>query len=184
MEKKEILVLTGSPRKDGNSELLAEAFIEGAQKAGHIVTKIRTAEYQVNGCLACERCWADGTHCSQKDDMFKIYPALEKADVLVFATPLYFYSWPSKLKAVLDRTFTYISPDKKADLKIKECVLLVTAETKDVSDLDGLVNSYRIVARFSKWQDRGVLRATGVLGKGEIRKGNWLEQAKKMGFEI
>ncbi len=184
MKTKEILVLAGSPRINGNSDMLADAFIEGAQNAGHSVTKIYAATHKVNGCLGCNKCWSDGTHCVQKDDMVKIYPAFEKASVLVFATPLYYYSWSAQIKSVLDRTFTYASPDRKSKMAIRECALLVAAETKEVSDLDGLVGSYRISARFCRWKDRGVLLATGVYEKGAVKEGNWLDQAKKMGMEI
>lgn len=184
MGKKEILVLAGSPRINGNSDMLADAFIEGAQNAGHSVTKIYAAAHKVNGCLGCNKCWSDGTHCVQKDDMVKIYPAFEKASVLVFATPLYYYSWSAQIKSVLDRTFTYASPGRKANMAVKECALLVAAETREPADLDGLVGSYRIAARFCRWKDRGVLLATGVYEKGAVKEGNWLEQAKKMGMEI
>ena len=184
MRTKEILVLAGSPRINGNSDMLADAFIEGAQNAGHSVTKIYAAAHKVNGCLGCYKCWSDGTHCVQKDDMVKIYPAFEKASVLVFATPLYYYSWSAQIKSVLDRTFTYASPNRKFTMAVKECALLVAAETIEVADLDGLVGSYRISAHFCKWKDRGVLLATGVYEKGAVKKGNWLERAKKMGMEI
>ena len=184
MEKREILVLAGSPRINGNSDMLADAFIEGAQNAGHSVTKIYAAAHKVNGCLGCNKCWSDGTHCVQKDDMVKIYPAFEKASVLVFATPLYYYSWSAQIKSVLDRTFTYASPDRKAKMAIRECALLVAAETRDIADLDGLIGSYRISARFCRWKDRGILVATGVYEKGAVKAGNWLEQARKMGMEI
>lgn len=184
MEKREILVLVGSPRINGNSDMLADAFIEGAQNAGHSVTKIYAAAHKVNGCLGCNKCWSDGTHCVQKDDMVKIYPAFEKASVLVFATPLYYYSWSAQIKSVLDRTFTYASPDRKAKMAIRECALLVAAETRDIADLDGLIGSYRISARFCRWKDRGILVATGVYEKGAVKARNWLEQARKMGMEI
>ncbi|MGE5396639.1 MAG: flavodoxin family protein, partial [Chitinophagales bacterium] len=144
MGSKEILVLTGSPRINGNSDLLADAFIAGAEKAGHSVTKIRTASHKINGCLGCDKCWSNGTHCVQKDDMVKLYPALEKASVLVLATPLYYYSWSAQIKCALDRTYTYVSPDRQAAMAIKETVLLAAAGTTDITDLDGLVGSYRI----------------------------------------
>jgi hypothetical protein len=85
---------------------------------------------------------------------------------------------------VLDRTFTYASPDRKSAMAIKECALLVAAETSEVADLDGLVGSYRIAARFCRWKDRGMLLATGVYEKGAVKAGDWLERARKMGMEI
>lgn len=184
MAKKEILVLVGSPRRNGNSDMLADAFIKGAEKAGHSVTRIQAAAHKVNGCLGCEKCWSDGNHCVQKDDMSKIYSALEKCSLLVFVTPLYYYSWPAQIKAVLDRTFTYANPNRKANLGIKECALLAVGETKEAADFDGLVGSYKIAANFCNWQDRGVLIATGAYEKGSIKAGDWLDKAEKMGLEI
>ena len=100
---KKILILAGSPRKHGNSDHLADAFINGAEKAGHDVEKVYIKDLKISGCLGCMACQKNGGKCVQKDDMSSIYEKVMAADVLVLAFPVYFYSWNSQLKAVLDR---------------------------------------------------------------------------------
>lgn len=144
---KKILILVGSPRKKGNSDIMADTFIQGAE-------------------------------------MSNIYPALEKSSVLVFSTPLYCFSWPAQIKSVIDRIYTYVSPNKKASLGIKESVLLVTAATSNATDFDGLICSYHLNNKYHNWKDRGTLLATGVYEKGAVCAENWLERARIMGMEI
>ena len=122
--KKNILILTGSPRKDGNSEKFADAFLLGAHESGHTVTKIRTANLKIKGCLDCKNCFTTETPCCIDDDFNnKIAPELEKADVLVLVTPLYWFTYTAQLKLVLDKMYAYMR--KKDALNVKEAVLLV-----------------------------------------------------------
>ncbi|MFR5658789.1 MAG: flavodoxin family protein [Butyricimonas faecihominis] len=104
---KNILILEGSPRPNGNSDMLAEAFATGARAKGYEVSVIKVPGYKVNGCFACGMCWSMGTPCVQSDDMEKIFPEIEQADMIVFASPLYFFSWPTQLKCVIDRLYPY-----------------------------------------------------------------------------
>ncbi len=91
---KEILILTGSPRHGGNSDLLAAAFQKGAEAAGHSVTQFATASKKFYPCLACDTCWYQGRPCSIKDDFNGLANLLEAADLIVFATPLYWFTFP------------------------------------------------------------------------------------------
>ena len=86
---KKIVVLTGSPRKKGNSIAMTEAFIAAAQKKGHQITRFDTAQMQINGCRACDTCFSQGKACSFDDDFNKIAPEIEAADVVVFTMPVY-----------------------------------------------------------------------------------------------
>ena len=181
---KEVLVLVGSPRKKGNSDIMADTFIQGAEMRGHLATKIYVTDFKVAGCLGCDKCWVDGTHCVQKDEMSNIYPALEKSSVLVFSTPLYCFSWPAQIKSVIDRIYTYVSPNRKASLGIKESVLLAVAATGNATDFDGLLYSYNLNNKYHNWKDCGTLLATGVNEKGAVCAENWLERARIMGMEI
>lgn len=102
---KQVLVLVGSPRKKGNTDWLADEFIRGAQEAGHGVEKIYLKDQKINGCLGCGACQRNGGSCVQKDDMGDIYEKWLAADVVVLASPVYFYTWSAQMKTVLDRTF-------------------------------------------------------------------------------
>lgn len=102
---KRVLVLSGSPRKHGNSDRLADQFIRGALAAGNEVEKIYISDKRINGCLGCGACQKNGGKCIQRDDMQELYQKILAADVVVLASPVYFYSWTSQIKAVIDRTF-------------------------------------------------------------------------------
>jgi multimeric flavodoxin WrbA len=179
---KNILVLTGSPRKGGNSDKLADAFIAGAQQAGHTTIKYTTADKSIKGCIDCQTCFKKGTACSIPDDFQDLAPLLEQADMVVLATPMYWFSFPAKLKAAIDKFYSYLISQKP--LKIKESALLVTAGVTDESMIGGIVKSYQLIAEFMKWQDRGVIFVGGLHDKDEILKTDGLTRAETFGKNI
>ena len=176
---KNILVLTGSPRKGGNSDLLADAFIEGVQQSGHTAVKFATAEKNIKGCRACKTCYSKGTACSFSDDFNELVPFLEHADGIVFATPLYWFSFPTQLKAAIDKFYSFLIG--KRPLKIKECVLLVCGVAKDETEYDGIVRSYELIADYQRWNNIGKIIVPGVNEKGDILKTDGLKRAKELG---
>lgn len=180
--KKNILILTGSPRVGGNSDLLADAFIKGATKAGHDVIKCEVGNKNIMGCKACDTCYSKGKPCSFDDDFNSIAPLMEKADVIVFTTPLYWFTFPTQLKAVIDKMYSFIIGGK--ELKIKESMLLVCGEDNDESVFDGIVTTYKMIAQYQKWTDRGNLIVPGVLNKGDILSTKYLVLAENMGQNI
>lgn len=101
---KKVLILSGSPRKGGNSDILCDEFAKGATEAGHNVEKIRVSEKNIHPCIACYHCSKNSGACVFKDDMAEILQKMIDADVLVLASPVYFYSIDAQLKAVIDRT--------------------------------------------------------------------------------
>lgn len=101
-----VLVLSSSARKGGNSDSLADEFIRGAQESGHEVEKIMVDRLKMHGCLGCDSCKRKpGICCVQKDDMFPLYEKFLGADVIVYASPVYYYAVNAQLKAVMDRTY-------------------------------------------------------------------------------
>ena len=94
-----ISVLFGSPRKGGNSETLAEKILDHAP-AGSGIERFFLTQRRLEGCRDCRRCWTGGTPCVLQDDMAEIYHSLEKADLIFFVTPLYWYSWSAQIKTV------------------------------------------------------------------------------------
>lgn len=102
---KKILVLCGSPRKHGNTDLLCNEFIRGVIEVGHKPEKIIIKDLDIKGCIGCGSCRVNGGNCVQKDDMEDIYEKIYVSDVIVIASPIYFYTWTSQIKAVIDRTF-------------------------------------------------------------------------------
>ena len=104
---KKIVVITGSPRKKGNSFAMTEAFIKAAEKKGHTITRFDVTTMNVGGCRACETCFKTGRACSFNDDFNTIAPAIQEADAIVFSLPVYWYSIPSQIKAVIDKLFSF-----------------------------------------------------------------------------
>ena len=101
---KKIAVVHCSPRADGNSSMLADEFIRGAEEAGNRVVRMDAGRADIHGCKACEHCLSHEGSCVQQDDMQAFYPDLRDADILVFATPMYFYNLPAQMRAFEDRT--------------------------------------------------------------------------------
>lgn len=179
---KNILVLTGSPRKDGNSDKLADAFIAGARQVGHTTVKYTTADKKIKGCIDCQTCFQNGTACSVPDDFNELAPLLEQADMVVFATPLYSFSFPSQLKAAIDKFYSYLI--SKRTLKVKECALLVSGGAKDETKFEGIVKSYKLIAEFLNWKDSGVIIVPGLHDKDDILKTDGLKRAEALGKNI
>jgi putative NADPH-quinone reductase len=181
---KNILILTGSPRKNGNSDILADAFMKGAQEKGHTVNKIEVAKLNISGCNACDTCWTKDGSCVQCDDMAEIEPLLESADMLVLVSPLYFYGISAQLKTVIDRLYAYCVSNCTKSLKITESALIMCGECDDELFFSGAVDTYKHTADYMKWEGRGILIATGISAKGDILQGDWLTKAQAFGTSI
>lgn len=179
---KNILVLTGSPRKGGNSDKLADAFIAGAQQAGHTTQKYTTADKKIKGCMDCKTCFSTGVACSIPDDFNELAPLVEQADMIVFATPLYFFSFPGQLKDAIDKFFSFYFG--KRALKIKDCALLACAADPNESSFEGLVTSYKLIAGHWSWKDNGTILVSGVHDKDDILKTDGLKRAEELGKNI
>lgn len=179
---KNILVLTGSPRKGGNSDKLADAFVSGATQAGHTVVKYVTATKNIKGCADCKGCFTKGTACAFPDDFNELAPLVEQADMIVFATPMYWFTFPAQMKAAIDKFHSFFFEENH--LKIKECALLVCGGYPDPSWYEGIVASYRLIAKHLKWKDSGTIIAPGVIDKDDITTTGALAKAETLGKSI
>lgn len=180
--KKNVLVLTGSPRTGGNTDLMADTFIWAAEENGHSVTKIKTADMDIQGCMACEGCFRNGNPCCCDDDFNQIAPLIEAADVIVFAAPLYFYTFPTQIKALMDRCYSLITG--KRPIQGKECILMTCGEDTSERAFDGIFRTYELIANYLEWTDLGKLYVTGVRGAGDIRNTDGLDRAERLGHSI
>lgn len=129
---KKVLILSGSPRKGGNSDLLCDEFMRGALDAGHDVEKIRVAAKKIGYCRACYYCRDHGGECAVKDDMTEVLGKMLAADVLVLASPVYFYSINAQMKALFDRTVA-----RWLEFKDKEFYYIMSA----AEDTDWVMNT-------------------------------------------
>lgn len=179
---KNILVMTGSPRRHGNSDLLADAFIRGAEAAGHIAEKYEAAFSKISGCRACDTCWKKGVPCSVNDDFNeKFVPQLKWADALVLCMPLYFYGFPSGVQATIEKIYSFLGENSPIKLKIAEAALLMCGGEKEMEIFSGAVATYEQLCKGMGWKNQGMVLAPGILEKGAVKSTVYLEQAEELG---
>ena len=177
---KNILILEGSSRPNGNSHLLSDAFARGAEEAGCAVTRIAAARKRVAGCLGCNACYRNGGACVQADDMAEIREAMLAADVIVLASPIYFYSMPAQLKAVLDRTYAFFS-----QLAGKTFYFLVTCAATDDTFTETMLATLRgFTCCVPESVEGGVVLGTNANDVGDIRNSPAMAQAYDLGKSL
>lgn len=179
---KKIVVITGSPRKNGNSFAMTDAFIKAAQAKGHTVTRFDAAMKKLGGCRACETCYSTGKACTFDDDFNTIAPAILEADAVVFTMPVYWYSIPAQIKCVIDRIFSFVVGGK--DIAGKECALITCCEEDDMSVMDGVRIPIERSAALLKWKMVGEVLVPGVLNIGDIENTDDCEQAAALAEKI
>lgn len=177
---KKVIVVASSPRKGGNSETLADEFALGARQAGNSVTKIAVRDVGLKFCTGCQYCASHGK-CVLDDKMNELYAEFESADVLAFATPVYYYSVSGQLKTFLDR----LNPLYVRKNKFKEVYLLATSADESESAMNGCVSDIEgWIDCFDGVELKGVLRGVGVTGKGDIDKTDFPRKAFEMGRSV
>ena len=170
-----IVVITGSPRKNGNSFAMTDAFIKEVEQQGHIVRRFDAAYLKIGGCHACMTCYKTGKACSFDDDFNLIAPAILEADAVVFTMPVYWYSIPAQIKGVIDRIFSLVVGGK--DVAGKKCALITCCEEEDATVMDGVRIPVDRSAALLKWYMVGEVLVPGVLNIGDIDKTDGCRQA-------
>ena len=175
---KNVLVLSASPRKGGNSEMLCDRFIMGAQEAGNNTEKIFLRDKKIGYCVACDFCKSNQGRCTQKDDMAEILDKIIAADVIVMATPVYFYTMDAQMKTLIDRTVA-----RYTEIKNKEFYYIMTAADSGEHVLDGTIEGFRCFADLCLvgTKEKGIIRGTGAWHKGEISDKPVMTEAYEMG---
>lgn len=182
---KEILILNGSPRLKGNTAMLCDAFILGAEGAGHHVTRIDLARLDIHGCLGCMKGGKDpASPCVQKDGMEKIYQPYEAADVVVLASPLYYWSVSGQLKCAFDRLFAVAECNANYANPAKDCALIMAAGDDTPDNWKPAVDYYKSLVGFLQWRNLGMVLAGGVLEAGAVAGKPAVEEARKLGAAI
>ena len=174
-----ILILSGSPRKGGNTELLAEAFAKGAA-AQHHVEIVSVRDYKVNPCLGCNACFKANGICAQKDDMTILNEKMSQTDMLVIASPVYFYGISAQLKAVIDRFHNPI----RDTFHIKKMALLLVGAATLPELFDAIIAEYNLCLKFFGIEDVGNVLVRGVKDKGDINNTDALNEAYRLGESI
>lgn len=174
---KTITVFMASPRKNGNSDKLASAFIKGSQNAGNKVNTVIIRELQINGCIGCEYCYEHNGECYQKDDMQSVYTMLESTDIVVFATPIYYQGFPAQLKAVIDRL--YVTENR--DFPITGAILLATYATPGKDMSKQTEEYFKCLINYHGWEDKGIITVSSLDEKDDIVGNEALIQAEHLG---
>lgn len=177
--KMKILVITGSPRKNGNSNTLAEHFIRGAKEAGHEIVRFDAAFKDVHPCIACNKCGMNG-ECVFKDDFEFVRKHIVDAGMVVFATPMYYFGISAQIKAVIDRFYAIngsIHVPKKA-------ALLMTYADNNKRKEKAITDHYEILLDYLGWSDVGKVIAPGVWPVGAVNHTKFPEQAYLLGKSV
>ena len=162
-----IVMITGSPHKNGTSALLARRFEEGAREAGHEPFRFDAAFESVHSCIGCDKCGWGAKPCVFRDAVDALYPKLREADLIAFVTPLYYHGPSAQLKAVVDRFHGIDNFLRGAD---KKAVLIATAADSDVHVTRGLEAEYEGNAALSEMARRGAASCVGMLLSRRYRK--------------
>lgn len=165
---KNILIIVGSGRPGGNTSMLVDAFTRGAEEVGHHVETVNLIKTKVNGCLGCNRCrW--GKPCVQKDDFNDLVPKIKSADLIVFASPLYMFSYSSRIRAFLERFYCLLEQEPNPTFGrygkycfIRDCALLMTAADGDFWTFSQVMSEYRFtLINYMGFNDKGQVLAYG-----------------------
>ncbi len=177
--KMKILVITGSPRKNGNSNTLADNFIKGAKEKGHNIVRFDSAFKNVHPCVACNKCGMDGD-CVFNDDFNYIKENIVDSDMVVFATPMYYFGISAQLKAVIDR---FYSINGKIHTTKKAALILTYADTSK-KEAEPIKTHYEVLLNYLSWQDAGQIIASGVWTEGSVNNTVYPKQAYELGKSL
>lgn len=180
-----ILLLNGSPRKHGNTAALCDEFCAGATESGHSVTRFDLQTLRIAGCLGCMQGGKHADHpCTQRDDMDKIYPVYQAADIVVLASPMYYWSVSAQLKTAFDRLFAVTEMDSQYRTPRKGCALLMAAEGDSEANWKPVLEYYHALLGHLEWKDYGTVLAGGVLQVGDIKSKPALAEARQLGARL
>ncbi len=175
-----ILIISGSERKGGNTDTLVSNFVLGAKKKGDVEV-FRITDFDVRPCKGCNACKAEPTgRCVVHDDMMYFWEKLSKTDVLIIASPVYFYGISARLKAFVDR----LHAPARRELPLKKIGLLLVAASRNPAVFDPIKCQYEMIRSYFDLQSVGVLCVGGVENIGDIASNPSLDKAEKMGEEV
>lgn len=173
-----VTVLVGSPRKGGNTEIMADEFIKGAEEVGHDVEKILLADKNIGGCKGCQYCFAHDGECVQKDDMTAILERLDETDCLVLASPIYWFNVTAQIKAVIDRLYARASKGYKIS-----CAAMLLDSTSD-GVYGAAEKMFEDLTNFLKWERKGVVKAPGMEKKNTMLESPKRKEAYDLGRNL
>jgi len=177
---KKVLVLSASPRKNGNSDLLCDQFMKGAQQAGHQAEKIFLKDKKINYCTGCGTCINGKKSCPQKDDMAEVLEKMIASDVIVMATPVYFYTMNAQMKTLIDRTCS-----RYTEIRDKDFYFIVAAADSSKRAMERALEGFRaFTSCLSGAKEKGIVYGTGAWNIGDIKGKPAMKEAYEMGRTV
>lgn len=181
---KNVLLLMAAGTRRGNTDRLSDAFIRGLADGGHTVTKVGMGSMRLDGCRGCGACQRNANRCVVQDGMQELYPLFAACDMLVMASPLYFWTIASRLKAFIERLYAISVEDK---YPVKDTVLLMTAGDDDATTFDHALEYFHVISSVLGGREAGVYCAGGCTGCESTERRidpKHLDNAYKMGLEL
>lgn len=172
-----IVILQGSPNRKGSTSILADYFTKGAEEAGHTVERMELQKLDLNPCIGCLSCGYDGP-CVQKDDVELVKRAILEADMVVFATPLYYFGMSAQLKMVVDRFCAY---NEKLHAKHMKSALLTVAWNADDWTFEALEAHYKTLVRYCGFEDQGMILGKGCGSPSMTKSSSYVQTAYELG---
>ncbi|MEZ7893047.1 MAG: flavodoxin family protein [Candidatus Wallbacteria bacterium] len=177
---KKVLILSLSPRKGGNSDVLCDQFLKGASEAGNEAEKIFLGGKKINYCTGCGACYNSKKRCPQKDDMAELLEKMIAADVIVMATPVYFYTMDAQMKTVIDRTCS-----RYTEIENKEFYFIVAAADNNKHAMERTLEGFRgFTSCLEGAKEKGVIYGTGAWQAGDIKGKPAMKEAYEAGKNI
>lgn len=173
-----ITILNGSPRIGGNTEIMVDTFINGAKESGHKTTKINLAGKKIAGCLGCKYCFSHEGDCVQKDDMEEILKVLDQSDLVVFASPIYWFDITGQLKCVIDRMYAR----GKVGFNFNKTILLLDSGADKV--YEAAIAQYKAMISYLKWEDKGIIAIPYMNEKGSMKNSPKLSEVYELGKSL
>lgn len=173
-------MLSASPRRGGNSDLLCDQFMLGAEEAGNQVEKIFLRDKEISYCVACDSCLKNDGRCVSKDDVAEILDKMIEADVIVMATPVYFYTMNGQIKTLIDRTYPQYTK-----MSNKDIYLIATAANPEKQAMELTIDGLRgFTSLLPEAEEKGIIYGTGAWNKGDIKGSSAMNEAYEMGKAV
>ncbi|WP_085833725.1 flavodoxin family protein [Clostridium merdae] len=173
-----ILVITGSPRKGGNTEIMADVFAQAARTAGHTVIIKNLSQLKVAPCIACQYCFTHDGECVQKDDMNSILKDLDTADMLVLASPIYWFDISAQTKCFIDRMYAF----GRKGFHIQSIAMLLNSGADNV--YAAAEAQLKAISSYLKWEIKGIIKAPNMTEKGSIQNSPDLQKVRDFAVSL
>lgn len=175
-----IVVLTGSPHKNGTSNTLVNEFIKGAEEKGHVIQRFDIPFLDVHPCIGCNHCGMSGP-CVFNDDMPKILDTILDADMIVFATPVYYFGFSAQIKSAIDR---FYSRNGQIQSKHLQSIFIATAWNNDNQVMQAIEKHIEILIDYLNLDNKGMILAKGYGYTGARMEKYYIKEAYELGKQI